>query len=343
MKRAAVILLAMGLCFALPEEAAARATADAQLVRARDRFDYGDYADAVRILRRLLDEGRLVSGPQLVEAHRLLGVSHYYLGDEDACRGAFVRLLSIEPDYRLDPFFHPPKLVEFFDSVKAENEALLAPLRDQRRLLEEQRRLEEEARRRLLEEEERRRLERQRRMDPPGETDIVVERIVTHHTYIVNWLPFGAGQFQNEDQVKGIGLATAQVVTGAASVLGFAIVASAERCYDEEIPSNTAGDLERPRTVRRCGIPPESLNMVETMNRVKWIAGGMFWALVGYGIVDAHLNFQPFKVVSEQRIRLDPADEISAGGARGDLTDLQLQLSPWLSPDTLGAQIVLRF
>ncbi len=362
---AAVLLLSAG-----PAAAQPRGSAEAQLVRARDRFDYGDYADAVRIVRRLLDEGRLTSEQQLVEAHRLLGVSLFYAGDEEEARAAFVRLLSIEPDFRLDPFFHPPKLVEFFDAVRADNEALLAPLRDQRRLLEEQRRLEEEARRRLLEEEERRRLARRRRQEPAGEADMIVERVISNHTYVVNWLPFGSGQFQNQQPTKGAALATAQIITGAASVLGFAVVASASRCIEVDLPAGSAGEDDREKIVQ-CGIPPDSENLVRNMDRMKWVTGVMFWSLVGYGIIDAHLHYQPYKVVSERRIEAprppDGEEAETTGEGTSTGTDdpsrpstrldadpprdhprtpralLDFGVSPWLSPDGAGAALTIRF
>ncbi len=370
------------LLMAFPAVAQTRGSAEGQLVRARDRFDYGDYADAVRILRRLIDEGRLTSEQQLVEAHRLLGVSLYYMNDHEESRAAFVRLLSIEPDFRLDPFFHPPRLVEFFDAVRADNEALLAPLRDQRRRLEEQRRLEEDARRRLLEEEERRRLIRQRELEPSGQDEMLLERVISNHTYAVNWLPFGAGQFQNQQQAKAIGLATAQIIMGSASILSYAVVASAPRCVEVDLPRGSSG--EPLQTETRCGIPDESMNLVRNMERMKWMTGVAFWGLVVYGVVDAHRHYQPYKVISERRVSppsaIEDAAESPSNGNDSDFdaanptsgdqsvsmsntpvsssrpsyasgptdkqvfpTPVKLTLSPWFSSSTAGAALTIRF
>ena len=45
----------------------AQAAADGDLKRARDRYEYGDYADAAKLLQRLVDAGSLTSDGQLVE------------------------------------------------------------------------------------------------------------------------------------------------------------------------------------------------------------------------------------------------------------------------------------
>ncbi len=339
-----------------PAPALARSSTEAHLQRARDRFDYGDYDGAIRVLRRLLDEGLLVSDSQLVKAYRLLGVSLYYRGEKSDARAAFVRLLSIEPDYRLDPFFHSPRLVEFFDEVRSENEALLAPLRAQRKRLQEQRRLEEEAVRRLLEEEDRRRAAREERLQ--GDADLVVERVVANHIYIINWIPFGAGQLQNDQAAKAIGLATAQVITGAASILCYAFVASAPRCQDVIVSGNSPGEPERPEQI--CGIPPESVNLVRNMERVKWVSGALFWGLVGYGIIDAHLHFEPQRVLSERTIRRQPLEETKdreqgsepaprnqplhdESASIPSSVKRSLAVSPWLMDGGAGALVTLRF
>src|SRR6266702_7942034 len=88
---------------------------------------------------------------------------------------AFVSLLSLDPDFALDPFLVEPKVVEFFDQVKREHEPALRPLRERRRAIDEQRRLANEAQQRLLSEE-------QARSGPPTKVIRVQDRI-----YLFNW------------------------------------------------------------------------------------------------------------------------------------------------------------
>lgn len=330
------LLLALSVLAALAGAAPARAVApDLELKRARDRFEYGDYADAAKLARKLIDDGRLASEDQLVEAYRVLGLALFYQDKKDEARSAFVSLLSIEPDYRLDPFFHPPRVVEFFDKVKAQNEALLAPIREQKQRIAEEKRRQEEARQRLLQEEARRR-EAQAKGD--GDPPRILQRTISNHEYLVNWVPFGAGQFQNGETIKGGLLAAGEAISGIASVVGFAVVANLQRCETFAVPSGAIGEVQQ--TTTRCGIPPESVNLAQNMDRVKWVAGGLFWGLVVYGIVDAHLNFQHFVVVEEKPVEPDPSGDAAA--PRADLSP-HLEIAPWAGPDGAGAFLSLTF
>jgi tetratricopeptide (TPR) repeat protein len=191
-----VIPLLVGLLLAAPPE----------LKRAKDRFEFGAYAEAAGALRQLLSGSPTLADAEAVDAYRMLGIAEYQLGDKLAARAAFVNLLSFDPDYALDPFLVPPPIVEFFDAVKKEHEPTLGPLRERRRELREQQRMADEARRRLLTEE-------QSRTGPPGKIVRVEERV-----YLFNWMPLGAGQFQNGDRAKGAAIAAGQIVLGLVNV-----------------------------------------------------------------------------------------------------------------------------
>ena len=327
--------------------ARAQTPADSDLKRAKDRYEYGDYADAAKLLRHLVDDGRLTSDGQLVEAYRLLGLSYFYESKHEEARSAFVRLLSIEPDYHLDPFFNPPKVVEFFDQVKADNEALLAPIRAQKAKVEKERRRQEQAQQHLLEEEARRResLARQQQTATPPK---IMEKVVADHPYLLNWLPFGVGQFQNGQPYKGGLLAGAETLTGLASIIGFVVVSGLRTCTTLPVPKGDLGDPTQTET--QCGIPADSVSLARTMDRVKWIAGGAFWGLVVYGIVDAHLHYQHTVVLSQQPIDA-PAPPAGTGeekkaGAQAPPTSAlapSLDLLPFFGPTGGGAVLTLRF
>lgn len=319
----------------------------AELKRARDRFEYGDYKDAARVAARLIDDKVLSGESQLIEAYRILGLSYFYLDRPKDARSALVLLLSVDPDFTLDPFFHPPKLVEFFDQVKAENEELLAPIREQMRRLAQERRRQEEIRREFLDEERRRR-EKADRLASENATKptIVIERVVSNHDYAVNWLPLGAGQFQNGDDFKGGLLAGAQAVTGAASIIGFVTVAALDSvCVDRESPVFLP---LQPVTIEQvCGVQDGSANLARQMNTVKWVAGAAFWSLVIYGIIDAHLYFEPLVVISETLKEIPREAEAGVGEsepiAPPEEPSARLRLSPWFGPGSAGAFLTLEF
>lgn len=245
------------------------------LKRARDRFEFGAWADAAGTVRAWLGEHPDASGPDAIEAYRMLGISEFKLGDLGQARSAFVSLLSLDPDYALDPFLVEPKVVEFFDQVKHEREPALAPLRERRRALEEQRRLAEEAQKRLLSEE-------LARTGPATKVIRVQDRI-----YLFNWLPLGAGQFQNGDRAKGTAIAAAEVVFGAtnlAAILFHNQIAQdpARRCS----PSQPTGCRQPPYT-------DADRTLLSRIDVVKYVSAGLFWAVYAYGVVDAHLHYVP--------------------------------------------------
>jgi tetratricopeptide (TPR) repeat protein len=254
--------------------ALALAAPPADLKRAKDRFEFGQYADAAGTLRRFLATDPRLTDDEAVEAYRMLGISEYQLGDQAQARTAFVNLLSRDPDYALDPFLVPPAIVEFFDRVKRENEPALAPLRERRRMLREQQRLADEAKRRLLAEE-------QARAGPPTKVVRVQERL-----YLLNWIPLGAGQFQNGERAKGTAIAAGQI---AAALVNIGAILFHNQLAQDRSRTCISGQPG-------CSQPPYSDSDRELLGRVdtvKYVSAGVFWALYAYGVWDAHRHFVP--------------------------------------------------
>ncbi len=254
--------------------ALAVAAAPAELKRAKDRFEFGAYADAAGTLRQYLATEPPLTDDQAVDAWRMLGISEFHLGDQAQARAAFVNLLSYDPDFALDPFLVPPAIVDFFDRVKREHEPALAPLRERKRELREQQRLAEEAKRRLLAEE-------LARTGPATKLVRVQERV-----YLFNWLPLGAGQFQNGEKAKGTAIAAGQVVMGLVN-LG-AIVAH----------NQLADDRSRLCTSSQpgCTRPPYTDSdraLFGRLEAIKYVSAALFWGLYGYSVWDAHQHFVP--------------------------------------------------
>jgi tetratricopeptide (TPR) repeat protein len=255
--------------------ALALATPDADVKRARDRYEFGAYADAAGAAKEALARYPDLPEPLAVEAWRILGLAEYQLGDRSASREAFLRLLSIDPDQALDPFLVPPPIVEFFDKVRAEAEPQLAPLRERKRQLREQERLAEETRRRLLAEE-------QARSGPPSRVVVVQE-----HVYLLNFLPFGVGQFQNGDTTKGTIIAVAQVVLGAVN-LG-AIFAHNAIADD---PSRRCS-VSTPTNCSNPPIPDSDRQLLNSIDIVKYVSAGLFWGVYAYGVTDSLIHYVP--------------------------------------------------
>jgi hypothetical protein len=245
-----------------------------ELKRAKDRFDFGAYADAAGTLRQFMAGDPEMTEAEFVDAYRTLGISEYHLGDLAQARAAFVNLLSHDPDYALDPFLVPPAIVEFFDRVKKEHEPALEPLRERKRALQAEQRLADEAKRKLLAEEA-------VQTGPPTR----VVRVEQHHYYF-NWLPLGAGQFQNGDRAKGTAIAAGQVVLGAANLTAYLLHNQIAQDRQRNCVSGQPG----------CSHPPYSdadRRLLNQIDILKYVTAGMFWALYAYGVWDAHHNYVP--------------------------------------------------
>jgi tetratricopeptide (TPR) repeat protein len=255
--------------------AALLAAPSADLKRAKDRYEFGAWADAAGAVRELLAKHPGLPEAQALEAWRILGLSEYQLGDRAAARSAFVSLLSIDPDYALDPFLVPPQIVEFFDRLKAEAEPQLQPLRERKRQLKEQERLAEEARRKLLAEE-------QARSGPPAKVVIVQE-----HVYMLNFLPFGVGQFQNGHATKGTIIAVSQVVLGVVN-LG-AILAHNTIAQD----TSRRCTVTSPANCSNPPIPDSDRALLHNIDIVKYVSAGLFWAVYAYGVTDSLVHYVP--------------------------------------------------
>ena len=274
-----MIYLALALALAAPPE----------LKRARGRLEFGAWADAAGAVRQLLGRQPNLADADAVEAYRILGIAEFHLGDQNQARSAFVNLLARDPDYALDAFLVPPAIVEFFDRTKRENESSLAPLRERKRALREQERLAEEARRKLLAEE-------QARAGPPTKIIRVQERL-----YLFNWMPLGAGQFQNGQRSKGTALAAGQVVAG---LVNLSAILLHNQIAEDRSRSCISGQPG-------CSRPPYSdadRRLLTQIDIGKYVSAGVFWGLYAWGVWDAHRNYLP--VVET---------EIAPGGTGGTL------------------------
>jgi hypothetical protein len=187
MSRCLCLLVVLGLW--VPGAPLAEEWKDEAVSGLRSSYEYGRYAEVLERAAARIDRGRL--GEQdLVELHKLAGLSAFHLHRGDEAERHFRALLRLDPDFHLDPFAVPPPAVTYLDTLRGEMEAELEQVRQERRLrLERERQdVERRERERVEGEEQRRRLELMSRQ--------VTVRVVEKHSVLVNLIPFGAGQFQ---------------------------------------------------------------------------------------------------------------------------------------------------
>lgn len=228
--------------------APARASTPAEeLQRARDAFVAGDCPAAIPLLHYLLyPKARLARAGDLVEAHVLLGVCSFETGDRTAASREFEEALYLQPDLTIGTERFSSAAVRHFDEQKA--------------VIVERNRLDAE-RRRIAEENER------------YKALLASMVVIETRPYYVNFVPFGAGQFQNGQPAKGIAFATGQGVTGAVS-LGIWLYLVGTYGYGGSVPEDDA-------------------DFVRRLEQIEIGTGAVCLGLMGWGIVDSLLNYRP--------------------------------------------------
>lgn len=252
---AAIVGLAL-VAIAAPAEA----TPAQELDEARSLFRNGEFAAAVPQLNYLLYPTPRLSQPDdLIEAHILLAVCAFETGDRKTARREFEEALFLERDLALDTLLFSASAVEYFDDIKQELEDREARDAEQRRLAEENERLQ-----RVL------------------NSMVVIET----RPYYVNFLPFGAGQFQNGDQGKGLFFAASQGITGGISA---------------GIWLYLVGEFGLPGKVE-----PDRIAFARRLQQIEIGAGSVCLGLMAWGVIDSLLNYEPSARVQADESLIPP-------------------------------------
>jgi len=297
-----VLLIFQAVPQAVPSPAAE------ELRRGKISFDRGEYGRAIEILQPLLyPEIRLESEGQIVQAHRMLGVAELFQGDNDAAAQEFRKLLQLQPDYRFDPLLDPPQVVDLFNGVLRDHEAEVETLEAKQR---------EAARARQRDREQCEKLR-------AGPT--VIEKRFGRNSFLINFVPFGAGQFQNGQRGKGWAFLAAEATLAAASVAA--------------LTTNFALYGARPK--RACKFdtgatpcPPGDIDHTDE-DRSHWLvgtqvaSGAAFFAAVAWGLADALYYYRPET----------PLASTGLPTAKSNLP----RLLPVLAGDALGPGLYFRF
>ncbi len=264
---AALLILFGTVRLAMP--AANAAPAD-ELVTARQYFRASDFAAALPTLNFLLyPTPRLANTDDLIEAHTLLGACSFATGDRATATREFEQALFLSNDVTLDPLLFSTETIRHFEQTKA---ALAA------------RNLRDAETRALAEERERLRKYRE---------SLIVYEV---RSYYVNFVPFGAGQFQNRQVGKGIFFAGTQLATGGTS-LGIWLYLVGKYGYGGRVPPEDAGFARR-------------------LQQIEIGTGAAFLGLMAWGVVDSLVKYQPRVQVSSDDTLMPPAPPASTVEAR---------------------------
>jgi len=239
------LLAAIAAAAALAPDATASPAQD--LEHARQSFRQHDYDSAMKLATFLLyPDEKLALPVDLVEAHVILGASNFETGHRTEAKTEFEKALQIQPDKALTDLLFSEGAIRLFDEAKADIEARAERDAQLRRLADE-----------------RERIRRYR------ESLVIVEQ----RSFVVNFAPFGAGQFQNKQPVRGVLFAAGQGLTGAISV-GVFVYLTGKYGFSAKVPV-----LDGPG--------------VRQLEQVEIGSGIAFFAIYAWGVVDALLHFKP--------------------------------------------------
>ncbi len=266
------------------------------LDRARANFKAKDCASAAPTLSYLLyPKPQLANPTDLVEAHVLLGLCHYEGGNREDAKTEFQAALGLDPSKTLEPEFFTEGQVRLFNEVRADVEA-------QARRDAELRRLEEDR-------------DRIRKFKESL-------RVVETRPYFVNFVPFGAGQFQNKQTAKGILFASGQGLTFGTSAGIFLYLATKYGLVGK--------------------VPLEDGPGVRRLQQIEIATGAAFFGIYAWSVVDALLNYKPREQIEADDSLLPPdlRDFKKPTPKKTSLRD-RLRLGPLLLPSGAGLGLSL--
>jgi len=292
--------------------------------RGRVAFGRGEYLRAIELLRPLLyPELRLETEGEVVQAHRMLGVANLFEGRPAEAKVEFRKLLELRPDYRFDPLLDPPRVVDFFNSVVKDEEDEIAAL--------EAKRKKQEAERAAQRRQEAERLR------------IATAKVIVYdrHSYLLNFVPFGAGQFQNGQRRKGLAFAGTEAGLGLVSLGAFVAnfwlfgLEPHRRCL--EVQPMDAGGL--PRQCPDAKVDHSDEDLSRNLMRVQVVSGGLFFAAAIWGAIDAVRHFQ-----ERERLEIETVPSAAPGPAPPPRPQARkLDIQPGIGAAPLGLGLSFTF
>lgn len=300
----------------------------ADLAALATAYDYGRYAEVLSRANARID-GVGLDAPALVALHKLAGLSAFNLQRREEAERHFAALLRLDPDFSLDPFVYPPPAVAFFENQRRLMAAELEFLREQRRQREAAAKAAAEERAALA-----RQTEAQRKELEEMSRQITVRTVETH-SVLVNFVPFGAGQFQEGRVGVGTGFAVAEGLLAVASIVGYLVYGSlitTRTLTVDTFPGST-------QTIVQTGIPASRASEAQTWQNVKIASGIGFYTVYVAGVLDALLHYQA-EVVRTHVETLPPSSAAPAPPSETSAPRVELAPAPHGS---VGLGLGMRF
>ncbi len=288
------------------------------LAAVQSEFEFGHYRDVLERAERRIDRGA-VDEASLVQWHKLAGLAAFNLKRTEQAQRHINALLRIDPDFALDPFVYPPTAVAFVEKQRTALAAELDRIRAERRAADAaaKRAAEERAALAREAEEQRRQIEQMSRQ--------VTVRTVERRSFLVNFVPFGAGQFQQGRVAAGTGFAIAEALLAITSIVAYFAYGSMIETRTVTLDNRLGG----PTTITETGIPANRTEEANVWRTLKIGAGLGFYGVWAAGVADAIIHHQDPVVTT--RIETPPPPPPPP----------QARIGP--GPGMLGASVTIRF
>jgi hypothetical protein len=196
--------------------------------------------------------------------------------------------------------------VQYLEKLKKQLASDLNVIRQERRIQADRRRREEEDRERAKQQA----AELQRRLDEL--TRRVTVRTVEKRIFMVNFVPFGAGQFQQNRSGLGLLLASTEGALATTSIIAYFAYGSLFKDYRIRIPNVLNPDGTGYLDVSYRAIPSERRPEATVWRIAQYGSAIGFYLLYGYGVVDAILNHED-QVVTTTMEERQPETPVQPG------------------------------
>ena len=231
------------------------------LTAAKDAYIADDYEAVVRFLLPVAESGDIESlaEPFQADIYRLLGLAFISLEppQRDKARAVFKKLLTLQSDFVFTEGLVSPEAIEILDEAREE----LGDIGGNHGAL-------------------------------PGITTIYIQKEVREQNFLLVFMPFGLGQFQNGDDGKGTFFAVFEGLGLAVNVFSF-------------------GFIERSLRGSDGLFTPQNKEAAEGFRLAQFLSLGFFAVMYGISVWDAWANFEGTSV--EIRKLDGPPDELTRG------------------------------
>lgn len=219
--------------------------------RGKSAYLYGSYQLTIDCLAPLLNPDLLLSNPdELAIAYEYVGLAYFYLEQTEQAKQYFKSLIFFRPDHELDPVRVPPDAVTVYAQLR---DSLSEDLKARQIALKEQRAKEDALLKALT------------------KRELIIEQRV--NSRLISLLPFGIGQFQNEDDGVGYFFLGSELIAATLSVGLF---------WKIESMRQSNGRFAR-----------QELSYARELQSAQLMSGGITVGLILGGIIHALIFYEP--------------------------------------------------